>query len=281
MCSNFEGLVLDIRSIVRSIRFNGSSAILCDHHIIHGRCTTRQHLSLAEDNKETCPHWYVFDKVSIHPFLTSEQPMPVKQKVLKGDAYYRWYWRDKARPTTPANAISSYFGKNPPTPSPTSTAKPEMAYSKKGRASVRESTGRYSMMTHKSYKSCKTGKTNRTSKVPTISVRDLSINDSAPPTPTSMTSRSKNRYTRWSWTNSEAPSTPKLHIDPKRSSAGSFSKYHPTRASGNFLMEAIEEDRITPVTSNSGLPAYTNSPDNKSTNSGGLRTFWNRKDSAS
>jgi hypothetical protein len=86
------------------------------------------------------------------------------------------------------------------------------------------------------------------SNVPSISVR--SVGDE-PMSPTSSTQRT----TRWSWTNSEAPSTPRLNIERKRSSNGSLvPNYKPVGFGNDYQLTAIQEDSLSP-----GLPVRTNS----------------------
>lgn len=188
--------------------------------------------------------------------------MPVTERFKTKDAYYRWYWADKAQPSTPAQEISSYFTKNR---SPSSTIRPDMAYSQKGRQSVGRGSARHSMASNKSYNSAKTGRTNR---MPSVSVRDLSINEEELESPSSM----NEKYTRWSWTNSEAPLTPKLHFEPKRSSSSSSQKYKPIGSLAGYQMEAIDENSVSASPSiRSEFSTYT-----KKSRSGGMRTFFHK-----
>ena len=85
----------------------------------------------------------------------------------------------------------------------------------------------------------------RNSTVPTISVRSMGEEPNSPVS-------SSHRHTRWSWTNSEAPSTPRLNIERKRSSSGSLvPNYKPVGFGNDYHMNTIQEDSIpTP-----GLPS--------------------------
>lgn len=149
------------------------------------------------------------------------------------------------------------------TPSP--TAKPEMVHPKlKTKA---QSTVRHSTMTQKS--AAQSHRMSKTSNAPTVSVRDLSIAEVEPPTPSS----SNEKYTRWSWTNSEAPSTPRINLGgSRRDSVGSSKRYRPTSSWVSYQMDAIDENTATPAASSLALPVQTNtnSPDQPK----GLRTFF-------
>jgi hypothetical protein len=91
-------------------------------------------------------------------------------------------------------------------------------------------------------------KKSQASNVPSISVR--SVGDE-PTSPISST----HRTTRWSWTNSEAPSTPRLNIERKRSSNGSLvPNYKPVGFGNDYQLSSIQEDIFSP-----GLPVRTNS----------------------
>lgn len=91
-------------------------------------------------------------------------------------------------------------------------------------------------------------KKSQSSNVPSISIR--SVGDE-PMSPTSST----HRTTRWSWTNSEAPSTPRLNIERKRTSNGSLvPNYKPVGFGNDYQLTAIQEDSLSP-----GLPVRTNS----------------------
>lgn len=77
------------------------------------------------------------------------------------------------------------------------------------------------------------------SNVPSISVRSVGDEPSSPVS-------SSHRHTRWSWTNSEAPSTPRLNIERKRSSTGSLvPNYKPVGFGNDYHMDAIQEDSLT------------------------------------
>lgn len=120
-------------------------------------------------------------------------PLPVTtQRFTSRDAYYRYYWKERAHPSTPRNVIADYFADNA---SPSTPKKPEPAFMKETSVESLNSSKHSA----------------RLSMPPTISVRDLSIVEAEPPTPTSTSC--KDQYTRWSWTNSEAPSTPRMNFD--------------------------------------------------------------------
>ncbi|CAD0097764.1 unnamed protein product [Aureobasidium mustum] len=86
-------------------------------------------------------------------------------------------------------------------------------------------------------------KRSQASNVPSISIR--SIGDE----PTSPIS-SSHQTTRWSWTNSEAPSTPRLNIERKRTSNGSLvPNYKPVGFGNDYQLSSIQEDSLSP-----GLP---------------------------
>lgn len=212
-------------------------------------------------------------------YLTIEQPLPTTHKTVNRDSYIRDYWKKRAQgqqPSTPIDAISSWFAKDAP-PSP--TQKPEKIHMK-GRSTWRQSTA-----THKSTRSYKSSKLRQTSmapntarhstttytssdstelqKSPIVSVRDISVAETEPPTP-----GSRDEVTRWSWTNASAPPTPKMNTDSKRHSAGSSNKYRPVGAWVDYQMEAIEEDSVSQAKS-----AHPNPPKDVSS-SGGLRTFF-------
>ncbi|THV66619.1 hypothetical protein D6D28_08196 [Aureobasidium pullulans] len=92
-------------------------------------------------------------------------------------------------------------------------------------------------------------KKSQASNVPSISVR--SVGDE-PLSPTS----SSHRHTRWSWTNSEAPSTPRLNIERKRTSNGSLApNYKPVGFGNDYQLTAIQEDSLSP-----GLPVVHGMP---------------------
>jgi hypothetical protein len=72
--------------------------------------------------------------------------------------------------------------------------------------------------------------------VPSITVR--SIGDDSP-SPAS----SSRQQTRWSWTNSEAPSTPRLNMERNRSSTGTLiPNYKPVGFGNDYQLDAIQED---------------------------------------
>ncbi|KAG9628782.1 hypothetical protein KCU64_g17728, partial [Aureobasidium melanogenum] len=84
-------------------------------------------------------------------------------------------------------------------------------------------------------------KKSQASNVPSISVR--SVGDD----PTSPVS-SAHQTTRWSWTNSEAPSTPRLNIERKRTSNGSLvPNYKPVGFGNDYQLTSIKEDSLSPV----------------------------------
>lgn len=143
-------------------------------------------------------------------------PMPVAQRFSTKEAYLRYYWKERAHPGTPNKAIGSYFTANAP-PSPPKRPEPALVMNQKSNESSDVQSSRLST---------------RLSMPPTVSVRDLSISETDPPTPDS----SKDQYTRWSWTNSEAPSTPRMNLD--KSDATSYHKH-------NGHMSPIDED--TPI----------------------------------
>lgn len=212
-------------------------------------------------------------------FLTDEQPLPATHKTVNRDSYIRNYWKERAKgrqPSTPIDAISSWFAKDAP-PSP--TQKPEKIHLK-GRSTWRQSTATYkSTRSYKSSRMHQTSMTQNTArhstatytssdsrelqKTPTVSVRDISVAATEPPTP-----GARDEVSRWSWTNASAPPTPKMNLDSKRYSAGSSGKYRPIGAWVDYQMEAIEEDSISQAKS-----AHTNPPKDESS-SAGMRTFF-------
>lgn len=209
-------------------------------------------------------------------------PLPVTQRFNSRDAYYRWYWKERARPTTPVNVISNWFMKDA-TRSLTKT--PDMVHLKEGhRASMGQSTVRHSFTTYK------TARSSRKSTVPTVSVAELSMYGVEPPTPAA----SRERCTRWSFTNSEAPSTPRLNfetkalassafqqptitnLEQKRSSSGSSQK-RPVSTWVSYQMESIEEAESclpSPMASSDALPT-PRMP--RTPHDPGLRTFFSAK----
>ena len=189
------------------------------------------------------------------------------QRFSSKDAYYRWYWKHKAQPTTPVDAIQSWFMKDA-TPSPT-TQKPDMVHLKANRASVgtSRSTVRYSAAT---FKSSNSQRLSKETKAPSVSVRSVTDAESVPAGTRNL------RFARlsWSttWTDASAPPTPKIKLDMKRSSTESGSKYRPVTAWTNPQMESINEDTNTPLASCDNLPIQKESPEKPQ--SGGMRTFF-------
>jgi hypothetical protein len=91
-------------------------------------------------------------------------------------------------------------------------------------------------------------KKSQASNVPSISIRSIGDEAASPITST-------HRTTRWSWTNSEAPSTPRLKIERKRTSNGSLvPNYKPVGFGNDYPLTAIQEDSLSP-----SLPVRTNS----------------------
>ncbi|KAI5207396.1 hypothetical protein E4T39_01944 [Aureobasidium subglaciale] len=86
-------------------------------------------------------------------------------------------------------------------------------------------------------------KKSQASNVPSVSVRSIG---GEPTSPISST----HRQTRWSWTNSEAPSTPRLNIERNRTSNGSLvPNYKPVGFGNDYQLTSIQEDSLSP-----GLP---------------------------
>ncbi|KAI4720258.1 hypothetical protein E4T48_03462 [Aureobasidium sp. EXF-10727] len=101
------------------------------------------------------------------------------------------------------------------------------------------------------------------SNVPSISVRSMGDDPTSPASPT--------RATRWSWTNSEAPSTPRLNIERKRTSNGSLvPNYKPVGFGNNYQLKSIQEDSLSPPLPRSNSPPPPPLPRSNSVPRGGV-----------
>ncbi|KAL1304202.1 hypothetical protein AAFC00_000625 [Neodothiora populina] len=187
-------------------------------------------------------------------------PLPVTHKSFRTkDSYYRYYWKERARPTTPNKIIQSWFMRDA-TPSPKDSPEMTKLRSTKGSARSHSSVARSTTMT--TYKTAWSNRLSRGSKSPGISICDVSDSPATSP-------NGEAKAARWSWTNSEAPSTPRIALGPKRLSSASSHKYRSAGGGLGGQMAIIDESGTSPMTLSPALtvPDRAKSPE-------GLRTFY-------
>lgn len=135
----------------------------------------------------------------------------------------------------------------PGLPAPVTQPGPQM--SDKPPSILMEPHMAYLKSSDKKYLSRAGTKRSQASNVPSISVRSMGDEPTSPVS-------SARHTTRWSWTNSEAPSTPRLNIERKRTSNGSLvPNYKPVGSGNDYQLSSIQEDSLSP-----GLPKSNSVP---------------------